>query len=101
MLRSFTVAAVLATAAVAMPATAAEFGGFRVEAQGGWNSTSIDYTRGGIVYDNSKSSFGYGGEVGYDMPVSETVILGVNANFAGSTQSYTDMLCPEGQSACL
>ncbi|MGL4541048.1 MAG: outer membrane protein, partial [Polymorphobacter sp.] len=37
----------------------------------------------------------------YDMPVSETVILGVNANFAGSTQSYTDMLCPEGQSACL
>jgi outer membrane immunogenic protein len=102
MLRTLTVAAVLATAAASMPAAAAEFSGFRVEAQGGWNSTGIDYVGPtGVVVDNSKSSFGYGVEVGYDMPVSETVILGAYGNFAGSTQSYSDMLCPDNATACL
>jgi outer membrane immunogenic protein len=102
MLRTLTVAAVLATAAAAMPAAAAEFSGFRAELQGGWNSTSIGYVDAfGTNFENSSSAFGYGAEVGYDFPISETVIIGVLGNVSGSTQSYTDMLCPDGTSACL
>jgi outer membrane immunogenic protein len=102
MLRTLTVAAVLATAAAAMPAAAAEFSGFRAELQGGWNSTSIGYVSAlGVNYENSKSAFGYGAEVGYDFPISESVIIGALGNVSGSTQSYTDMLCPSGTSACL
>lgn len=102
MLRTLTVAAVLATAAAAMPAAAAEFSGFRAELQGGWNSTSIGYVDAfGTNFENSSSAFGYGAEVGYDFPISETVIIGVLGNVSGSTQSYTDMLCPSGTSACL
>ncbi|TFU05968.1 porin family protein [Polymorphobacter arshaanensis] len=100
MLRTLTVAAVLATAAAAMPAAAAEFSGFRAELQGGWDSTSIGYVdRFGTNWEKSNSAFGYGAEVGYDFPVSETVILGVLGNVAGSTASFDDILCQT--SACL
>jgi opacity protein-like surface antigen len=91
MIRMLTVAALLAATAVAVPATAAEFSGFRAEIQGGWDnpvanhdiydaSNNFQYT-----YHESHSGFMYGGEVGYDFPVSEKIIIGALANVGGTT----------------
>jgi len=93
MIRTLTVAAIVATAAAAVPATAAEFSGFRAELQGGWDNPQITYdaytTNGAYIgeYHESKSGFMYGAEIGYDFPVSETVILGVLGSIGGTTVS--------------
>lgn len=93
MFRALTVAAVVATAAASMPAAAAEFSGFRAELQGGWDNPQITYdayaNNGAYIgeYHESKSGFMYGAELGYDFPVSETVILGVLGSIGGTTVS--------------
>lgn len=91
MFRALTVAAVVAIAATAVPASAAEFSGFRAELQGGWDHPSVNYD----VNDNAgtfqgqyyvkHSGFMYGAEAGYDFAVSPTVILGVLGSVSGTT----------------
>jgi outer membrane immunogenic protein len=91
MLRTLTVAALLAAAATAAPAAAAEFSGFRAEVQGGWDNPVINYSVFSAddvywgTYHKSHSGFMYGAEVGYDFPVSDTIILGVLASVDGTT----------------
>jgi outer membrane immunogenic protein len=91
MLRPLTVAALLAATAAAVPATAAEFSGFRAEIQGGWDNPLIDYGIFGPedgywgTYHKSHSGFMYGAEVGYDFPVSDTIIIGALVSVDGTT----------------
>lgn len=93
MLRTLTVAALLAATAVAVPSAAADFSGFRAEVQGGWDNPQVTYdvytTTGVYVgeYHKNHSGFFYGAEAGYDFPVSDTVILGALASIGGTTVS--------------
>jgi outer membrane immunogenic protein len=98
MFRTATFAAFLLSA-VAVPATAAEFSGFRAELQGGWDNPQVTYdvySAAGVYqgqYHQNHSGFMYGAEVGYDLPVSETIRLGVLASIGGTTVSID----PEAQ----
>lgn len=90
MLRNLTLGLLLASAA-AVPAAAAPFSGFRVEGQIGWDNPVVDYdiyTANGVYvgnYHNSRSGFMYGGEVGYDLPLSDILRLGALFTFNGTT----------------
>lgn len=74
---------------VSGPAVAANFSGARGELRGGWDKTTIN-----IKYDDgvdsfsghgSKSGVSLGAEVGYDAPLSPTIIAGAYAGIEGST----------------
>lgn len=61
----------VALGAVAAPASAADFAGPRIELRAGWDRAGIDgETEDGIVY---------GGGLGYDVAVGESMTLGVEA----------------------
>lgn len=64
--------AVAFAAVVAVPASAAEFVGPRIELHGGWDRSGID--------GESEDGIVYGGGVGYDVPIAEGTTLGVEAN---------------------
>jgi outer membrane immunogenic protein len=90
MLRTLTLAALLA-AASAVPIAAADFSGFRAEIQGGWDNPLVNYSVFGPddiywgTYHKSHSGFMYGAEVGYDFPVSDTIIIGALVSVDGTT----------------
>ncbi|NOW45351.1 outer membrane immunogenic protein [Novosphingobium sp. SG751A] len=77
--------AVLAAAALAAaPAHAEAARGPRVEAKIGYDSTSVGF----FGWSISRSGFTYGGEIGYDLPVSKNVSLGADAEVTGVTTEY-------------
>lgn len=91
--------AIGAAAGLAMPAHAQDLSGFRVEARGGWNQSSVDMSIPNPDYDEDdedpvdefltasrdKSDFSYGAEVGYDFQIPYGPVLGLYAgiDFAG------------------
>ncbi|MBB3953680.1 outer membrane protein [Novosphingobium sediminicola] len=72
--------AILASA----PAHAEAARGPRIEAKVGYDSTSIEF----VGWSVSPSGFAYGGEVGYDLPVSKNISLGADAEITGTTTQY-------------
>lgn len=99
MLRTLTVAALLASSVAAVPAAAANFSGFRAELQGGWDNPKVNYSafdNNNVylgTYSRSHSGFMYGAEAGYDFPVSDTIVLGALVSVGGTTVK----LQPEAQ----
>lgn len=89
---------------LATPAAAQDFGGFRVEGRLGYDSASIDteVTDGVnlITAENNEDGFAFGGEVGYDFPVSRGFTLGVYAGVDFSDADFCRSLPPIDQ-ACL
>lgn len=70
-------AALMFSATPAMAQDAADIGGFRVEARVGIERPNLNERDGGTTYvAKLGSSVAFGGEVGYDVPVSETVTVG-------------------------
>jgi outer membrane immunogenic protein len=54
-----------------------DIGGFRAELHAGIERPNLNEASGGTTYvAKLSSSFAYGGEIGYDIPVSETVTVG-------------------------
>lgn len=87
----------LACALVATPAMAQEsgannaaesaIGGFRIEAHAGIERPNLSEGSGGVTYvAKLGSAFAYGGEIGYDIPVSGSFTVGpyVSYDMAGS-----------------
>ena len=73
-----TLAAVAAAAFVSSAASANDISGFRVEAIAGWDQIRLSDA-------GNKSGFAFGAGVGYDLPVGETISVGVDAEISGST----------------
>jgi len=70
----------VAMVALATPAAAQDFDGFRVEARGGYDSITLDAEYDDALTsasaDNNEDGFGFGAELGYDFAVSPGFILG-------------------------
>lgn len=61
---------------------APKIGGLRVEGHIGIERPNLNWTEGNTTYvDSLNSSFAYGAEVGYDIPVSEKVTVGPYAGY--------------------
>lgn len=68
-----------------LPSDAAVFSGVRIEVQAGYDR--INDESGLVFADNGDGDDGvtYGGEVGFDLPVGRSLLLGGYAGLAGST----------------
>ena len=80
-----TLAAVAAAAFVSSAASANGVSGFRAEAIAGWDQIRVSGEGNG-------SGFAYGAGVGYDLPLGETMSVGVDAELAGSTAKLRESL---------
>lgn len=80
-----TLAAVAAAAFVSSAASANDISGFRGEAILGWDQIRLSG-------EGNRSGFAYGVGVGYDLPVGETISVGVDAEIAGSTAKLRESL---------
>lgn len=80
-----TLAAVAAAAFVSSAASANDISGFRVEAIAGWDQIRLSG-------EGNRSGFAYGAGVGYDLPLGETISVGVDAEIAGSTAKMRESL---------
>jgi outer membrane immunogenic protein len=87
--------ALWAAPAMAEETTADDIGGLRVEAHVGIERPNLNTTEAGVTYVASLgSSLVYGGEIGYDVPVSSSITVGP---YVGIDASSSD-IC-EGYSA--
>jgi outer membrane immunogenic protein len=82
-MKFLTLVAASAAALVATSASASDLAGFRLEAIGGWDQVGV---AGG-----NESGFLYGAGIGYDVPLGETLAIGADAEFAGSTIDAADI----------
>ncbi|MFM5916584.1 MAG: autotransporter outer membrane beta-barrel domain-containing protein [Novosphingobium sp.] len=75
--------------------TDSDIGGMRIEAHAGIERPNLNTTQAGTTYVASLGSgFVYGGEVGYDVKVSNTITVGPYVSFdaggANKCENYTD-----------
>jgi outer membrane immunogenic protein len=72
--------------AASLPETALARGDARVEAQIGWDQLGQGtYASKNPLGNQKTNGFAYGGNIGYDVPVSPRVSLGVDAGVGGTT----------------
>lgn len=85
----FALAAVAAAAPVLAQDAPQAFNGPFVGIQGGWQQDrqSLELNNSGVISSasQSKSGFGYGGQIGYDFRLSPTVVLGAEVDLTGRT----------------
>ncbi|WP_166430617.1 OmpA family protein [Polymorphobacter arshaanensis] len=81
--------AVLLAGTASVSAQAYEFDGFRVEGQGGWDNLKFDGVGQGFNTKVDDKGWVYGAEGGYDMRLSDSMILGVFGNYNWSTVKAT------------
>lgn len=81
--------AVLLAGTASVSAQAYEFNGFRIEGQGGWDNLKFDGVGQGFNTNVDDNGWMYGAEAGYDMRLSDSVILGVFGNYNWSTVEAT------------
>lgn len=84
-----------ATPAFAQDGDEAKIGGMRIEVHAGIERPSVSDTQGGTTYVATLGSgFVYGGEIGYDVKVSNTVTVGPYVSFdaggANKCENYAD-----------
>ncbi len=86
--------ALWAAPAMAQDETEADIGGLRVEAHVGIERPNLNTTEAGVTYVASLgSSLVYGGEIGFDVPVSSTVTVGpyvgIDASSSDTCEGYS------------
>lgn len=88
-MRTLTLSLAIAATFAAVPAMAEAPVGTRIEAQVGYDHAAIDLSAAyqlpvsGLSF--GRSGLNYGGVIGYDLPVTGNVSLGVDAGIDGST----------------
>jgi outer membrane immunogenic protein len=90
--------------ALASPAAAQNFDGFRVEARGGYDSITLDAdyadANSTASADNNEDGFGFGAEIGYDFSVGPGFILGGYAGIDFSDSDFCNSI-DEVEELCL
>lgn len=85
----FALAAVAAAGPALAQDTAETFNGPFVGIQGGWQQDrqTLQLNNGGVIAEasQSKSGFGYGGQIGYDFRLSPSVVFGAEVDLTGRT----------------
>ena len=94
----------VAMVALASPAAAQNFDGFRVEARGGYDSITLDAdyadANSTASADNNEDGFGFGAEIGYDFAVGPGFILGGYAGIDFSDSDFCNSI-DEVEELCL
>lgn len=85
--KSLALIALAGSLLVAAPALADAPKGARIEGLVGWDRVSLDEGDYGLG-PYSKNGFGYGAQIGYDVPVAPRVSVGIDGEIDGSTACY-------------
>lgn len=64
--------------------------GFRVEVAGGYDRLEINYVDGDTKYYDGADGIRYGGEIGYEVAIGGTVLLGAYGGYAGASTKRCD-----------
>jgi outer membrane immunogenic protein len=91
-MKSLYVAAAIVGASLANSAQAEEFTGPRIEATAGWDQVDYDLSRYSIAGDSKRSGINWGFAAGYDVPLGDTFVAGLEAgmNFSNVDQGFSD-----------